>query len=226
MRDQSGPGSCGSMTRKPAMGFRGRELLLVDTKNPDQPEFTSCAVRKHRPYEFQSKPPVLAVQQQPARRLPIGRSCVRLGRQCVQVAQPLPDFQLSGKHLSIDLPAPDTPPAPPVTETPTRDLWNRVRAGTATLPETMEFHQRLALPFACFAFALIGLPLGVSTNRGGRSTGLVSEPDPHVCVLSCLRGRNARHRNWTLLPASRCVASQHRFLRSRHHPARAIGPPA
>jgi len=60
-----------------------------------------------------------------------------------------------------------------VEETATRDLWQHLRTGTATLDESIEFHWRLALPFACFAFALLGLPLGISTNRGGRSTGLV-----------------------------------------------------
>jgi lipopolysaccharide export system permease protein len=46
-------------------------------------------------------------------------------------------------------------------------------AGTATYEERVDFHRRLALPFACLFFALVGLPLGVSTTRGGKSMGLV-----------------------------------------------------
>ncbi|MEA2004808.1 MAG: LPS export ABC transporter permease LptF [Acidobacteriota bacterium] len=35
----------------------------------------------------------------------------------------------------------------------------------------VEFHKKLALPFACFVFAIIGLPLGASTRKGGRTSG-------------------------------------------------------
>ena len=45
--------------------------------------------------------------------------------------------------------------------------------GTATYEERVEFHRRFALPFACIAFAFVGLPLGVSTTRGSKSMGLV-----------------------------------------------------
>ena len=48
-----------------------------------------------------------------------------------------------------------------------------IRNGTATYEERVEFHRRIALPFACLAFALIGLPLGISTTRGSKSIGLV-----------------------------------------------------
>ncbi len=37
----------------------------------------------------------------------------------------------------------------------------------------VEYHQRLALPFACLALALVGVPLGVGARRGGRSAGIV-----------------------------------------------------
>ena len=58
-------------------------------------------------------------------------------------------------------------------ELSTRALWSAVQADSATYAEQVEFHRRLALPFASLAFALIGFPLGLSTNRGGRSMGLV-----------------------------------------------------
>lgn len=32
-------------------------------------------------------------------------------------------------------------------------------------------HERFALPFACIAFALIGLPLGIANRRGGKASG-------------------------------------------------------
>ncbi|AGB42285.1 putative permease [Halobacteroides halobius DSM 5150] len=34
------------------------------------------------------------------------------------------------------------------------------------------YHQRLAVPFACFIFALLGAPLGMKPNRSGSSIGL------------------------------------------------------
>ena len=60
-----------------------------------------------------------------------------------------------------------------ISEIPTRTIWDNIRAGTATSEQRVEFHRRLALPVACLVFALAGLPLGVSTTRGTRSTGLV-----------------------------------------------------
>jgi LPS export ABC transporter permease LptG/LPS export ABC transporter permease LptF len=71
------------------------------------------------------------------------------------------------------------PPAPPkddrilISETPSAELWNGMKTGTATYEERVEFQKRIALPFACIVFTLAGLPLGVSTTRGSKSMGLV-----------------------------------------------------
>lgn len=35
----------------------------------------------------------------------------------------------------------------------------------------VEIHKRFSLPLVCFLFALLGLPLGMSTRRGGRTSG-------------------------------------------------------
>ena len=35
----------------------------------------------------------------------------------------------------------------------------------------VEFHRRLAFPFACFVFALVAVPLGAQPRRGGRAAG-------------------------------------------------------
>jgi len=35
----------------------------------------------------------------------------------------------------------------------------------------IEIHKKFALPFACLIFALLGLPLGASTRKGGRTSG-------------------------------------------------------
>jgi LPS export ABC transporter permease LptF/LPS export ABC transporter permease LptG len=76
--------------------------------------------------------------------------------------------------ISIPIPkAPSVPGKPAVSESSTADLWDRMQAGAATYEERVAFHQRFALPFACIAFALVALPLGVTTTRSGKSTGLV-----------------------------------------------------
>ncbi|MCW5963697.1 MAG: LptF/LptG family permease [Bryobacterales bacterium] len=43
----------------------------------------------------------------------------------------------------------------------------------ASVEARIEWHQRLALPFACILLCLLGLPLGVSTRRGGKSAAVV-----------------------------------------------------
>jgi LPS export ABC transporter permease LptG/LPS export ABC transporter permease LptF len=35
----------------------------------------------------------------------------------------------------------------------------------------VEIHKKFALPFVCFIFVLVGLPLGVTTRKGGRTSG-------------------------------------------------------
>lgn len=37
----------------------------------------------------------------------------------------------------------------------------------------LEFHRRFALPTACLVLALVGIPLGLSSKKGGKSTGFV-----------------------------------------------------
>jgi len=44
----------------------------------------------------------------------------------------------------------------------------------------IEFHRRLAFPFACFVFALIGVPLGLQNRRAGKSSGF------SLCLLVLL----------------------------------------
>src|SRR5262249_16037537 len=46
------------------------------------------------------------------------------------------------------------------------EIRNRV---VGTILSTM--HERFALPFACLAFSIIGLPLGIANRRGGKASG-------------------------------------------------------
>ena len=45
---------------------------------------------------------------------------------------------------------------------PARERWYQI-----------EFHRRMALPTACLVLALVGIPLGLSAKKGGKSTGFV-----------------------------------------------------
>src|ERR1019366_8941038 len=37
----------------------------------------------------------------------------------------------------------------------------------------IEYHRRLALPTTCIVLALVGIPLGLSSKKGGKSSGVV-----------------------------------------------------
>ncbi|HEY6838026.1 MAG TPA: LptF/LptG family permease, partial [Geobacteraceae bacterium] len=55
------------------------------------------------------------------------------------------------------------------------ELRANLRSPTASpklrLDMNLEFHRRFALPFACFVFALIGVPFGIQNQRSGKAAG-------------------------------------------------------
>jgi LPS export ABC transporter permease LptG/LPS export ABC transporter permease LptF len=61
----------------------------------------------------------------------------------------------------------------PRTEYATMDTGPLWRVAGESSEARIELHQRLALPPACLVLALIGLPLGVSSRKGGKSSALV-----------------------------------------------------
>ncbi len=75
----------------------------------------------------------------------------------------------------------------PVSEMPTAELWYRSqhpsneppRPGVKDDPKAIsrwylvEFHRRLALPTSCLVLALVGIPLGLSSRKGGKAMGFV-----------------------------------------------------
>jgi LPS export ABC transporter permease LptF/LPS export ABC transporter permease LptG len=80
--------------------------------------------------------------------------------------------------IPIEIPAADskqdTEPLP-VGELDTRRL---IAEASQAAPDAarwylIEFHRRLALPTACVALALVGIPLGLSSKKGGKSSGFV-----------------------------------------------------
>lgn len=60
-------------------------------------------------------------------------------------------------------------------EIPTAELLRRSQSSDDARARwyEIEFHRRFALPTACLVLALVGIPLGLSAKKGGKSTGFV-----------------------------------------------------
>lgn len=59
-------------------------------------------------------------------------------------------------------------------EMDTGELRRYSRTGPDWVEARIELHQRMALPLACIMLALVGIPLGVSSRKGGKSAGYVT----------------------------------------------------
>ncbi|MBV8051186.1 MAG: LPS export ABC transporter permease LptF [Acidobacteriaceae bacterium] len=80
--------------------------------------------------------------------------------------------------LPITLPEADTNKAQesaPISQMSTPELWrlSAVTHNTAARWDLIEFHRRFALPTSCLVLALVGVPFGLSSRKGGKSTGFV-----------------------------------------------------
>ena len=53
------------------------------------------------------------------------------------------------------------------------DTGPLIREARQSVEARIELHQRIALPFACLLLAVLGVPLGVSTQKSGRAAALV-----------------------------------------------------
>lgn len=56
----------------------------------------------------------------------------------------------------------------------TGDLKQYSRTGPDWIEARIELHRRMALPLACIMLSLVGIPLGVSSRKGGKSAGYVT----------------------------------------------------
>jgi LPS export ABC transporter permease LptG len=87
--------------------------------------------------------------------------------------------------ISIPVPEPETPEVSSrlspgagqwrhIAEIPTPALWRLAHANDPGARWfAIELHRRFALPAACLVLALVGIPLGLSSRKGGKSTGFV-----------------------------------------------------
>jgi lipopolysaccharide export system permease protein len=64
------------------------------------------------------------------------------------------------------------------------ELLSAIKRNGASIQAKREFqlelHRRFALPFACFVFAIIGIPLGLQNRRAGKSSGFA------ICIAILL----------------------------------------
>jgi LPS export ABC transporter permease LptG/LPS export ABC transporter permease LptF len=66
----------------------------------------------------------------------------------------------------------------PIQALPLHELWRRGNAAAAAGSKDasvyrIEFNKRFSYPFACLVLMLVGVPLGISSKRGGKSTAFV-----------------------------------------------------
>ncbi len=87
---------------------------------------------------------------------------------------------LRGSHTSfprgdqaLDAAPPTERHARAFSEMDTRELPYHASHGPNWADAKVELHRRLALPVGCFMLALVGIPLGISSRKGGKSGGYV-----------------------------------------------------
>ena len=80
----------------------------------------------------------------------------------------------TGTDISFDMNqgGPGAPPSAPQYLS-LAQLWQHVRQPSERQSALVELHYRFALPVAAIVLALVGIPLGISTRKGGKSLGVM-----------------------------------------------------
>jgi LPS export ABC transporter permease LptF/LPS export ABC transporter permease LptG len=144
-------------------GALWKGVFLADLSNPSAPKITL------------SREGLVTIDSQDQLRLHLldGSSHETVPKQPSQYSI----SQFTESDIPIQLP---TSNAPKTEVTPAAELQTlsilqeakKVDPQRARLYE-IEFHRRFALPTACLVLALVGIPLGLSAKKGGKSTGFV-----------------------------------------------------
>ena len=94
----------------------------------------------------------------------------------------VPDHYQISTFQETDIPIPvpqtdskDEQEPEPIMQYGTRELLDRAQHGKKFMARwyMIEFNRRFSLPTACLVLALVGIPLGLSSKKGGKSTGFV-----------------------------------------------------
>jgi LPS export ABC transporter permease LptF/LPS export ABC transporter permease LptG len=80
----------------------------------------------------------------------------------------------TGTDISLDMNqgGSATPPSSPQYLNPSQ-LWQLIHQPAERQAALVEIHYRFALPVAAIVLALVGIPLGISTRKGGKSLGVM-----------------------------------------------------
>jgi LPS export ABC transporter permease LptG/LPS export ABC transporter permease LptF len=84
-----------------------------------------------------------------------------------------------------------------------RYMHSQKKGSAEWIDANLELHSRLALPIACMMLAMVGIPLGTSSKRGGRSSGYVWAIFLCFCCyyMAFIALRNAARTSHSLSPA-------------------------
>src|SRR3954463_1149874 len=140
-----------------------RNVFLADIRNPQSPTITVA-----------EKAMVVAENQENLRlHLTIGQQHETLPRTPDQYN--ISTFNESDIPIQMPQSEAQKPRDPPAAELTTTELLARAKDPDPARARwyMIEFHKRLALPTACLVLALVGIPLGLSSKKGGKSTGFV-----------------------------------------------------
>jgi LPS export ABC transporter permease LptG/LPS export ABC transporter permease LptF len=117
----------------------------------------------------------LAIPDVPNKRLQLSLH----GATTHEIAKEGIDYTSYTPHIEQALDAVDRNEAPehPYREMPTVELWEYSRKQSPKTEESIEsrieLQKRLALPFACLFLGMVGIPLGSSSRKGGKSSGYI-----------------------------------------------------
>lgn len=82
------------------------------------------------------------------------------------------DYSFVRGEQALEAAPPEQVKMLPFPEMNTRQLW--YYSGPDWIEARVELHRRFALPVACLMLALVGIPLGVASRKGGKSAGYVT----------------------------------------------------
>jgi LPS export ABC transporter permease LptG len=82
-------------------------------------------------------------------------------------------YGFSQSDITVDLPAPEAKVNKPFTEQSMHELLRVPANSVEGRGARIEFHRRLAWPVAAIVLAMVAIPLGVSSRKGGKSVGVV-----------------------------------------------------
>src|ERR1039458_3761363 len=82
-------------------------------------------------------------------------------------------YAFSESDINMTLPVPEARVNKPFTEQSMHELLRVPLKGDEGRGARIEFHRRLAWPIAALVLAMVAIPLGVSSRKGGKSAGVV-----------------------------------------------------